>query len=77
MSKAWIPDEKGHCVDTIKSDYAYGSLNFVSDLILFVLPLPMVWRLKMSGRDKVGISIIFMIGSLYVFFLFHKPPMLL
>lgn len=73
VSKAWIPKEKGHCVDTIKSDYAYGSLNFVSDLILFVLPLPMVWRLKMSGKDKAGISIIFMIGSLYVFSPFPDP----
>ena len=54
----------GHCIDQIKSDYAYGSLNFITDLILFVLPLPMIWKLQLDIREKIGISLIFMVGSL-------------
>ena len=54
----------GHCIDYIKADYAYGSLNVITDLILFVLPIPMIWRLQLNLREKIGISLIFMVGSL-------------
>ena len=64
IAKYWIPDLLGHCIQTLKADYGYGSLNFITDLLIFILPLPMVWRLQLSSRDKVGISVIFMIGSM-------------
>lgn len=66
VAKYWKPDIPGHCILTIKADYGYGSLNFITDLLIFILPLPMVWRLQLSRRDKFGLSIIFMIGSVSV-----------
>ena len=69
VAKSWTPDLPGHCISTRKADYGYVSLNIISDLLIFVLPLPMVWRLQLSPRDKLGVSVIFVIGSLYV-----QPP---
>ena len=66
IAKYWKPKIPGHCILTIKADYGYGSLNFITDLLIFILPLPMVWRLQMSRKDKFGVSVIFMIGSVSV-----------
>ena len=66
IAKYWIPDLPGHCILTLKADYGYGSLNFITDLLIFVLPLPMVWRLQLSSRDKLGVLVTFIIGSMYV-----------
>ena len=66
IAKNWIPDLPGHCILTPKADYGYGSLNFITDLLIFVLPLPIVWRLQLSSRDKLGVSVILIIGSMYV-----------
>ncbi len=62
--KNWRLDMPGHCIDGIKSDYAYGTLHCLSDLIIFVLPIPMIWMTKLKLREKIGIMIIFMFGSL-------------
>lgn len=61
--KYWNPAFTGHCINEIQADYAYGSMNFISDLIMFILPLPMIWRLQLSRRQKVGVSVILMAGS--------------
>ena len=66
VSKYWRPQEPGHCIDLVKADYAYGSMNVASDALLFLLPLPMVWQLKLSRREKVGLFLIFMSGIAYV-----------
>ena len=65
IAKNWRSDLPGHCI-LVKADYGYGSLNFITDLLIFVLPLPMVWRMQLSSKDKLGVSVIFMIGSMYV-----------
>ena len=64
-SKYWLPDTPGHCIDYTKAGLAYGAMNVVSDLIIFILPLPIVWRLKLTRREKAGVSIIFMSGAMY------------
>ena len=62
ISKYWKSDEPGHCLDLVKADYAYGSMNVVSDVLLFLLPLPMVWQLKLTRKDKWGVALVFMGG---------------
>lgn len=62
--KTWNKELPGHCINGVKSDYAYGSLNWISDLVLFILPIPMIWRTQLKTKEKIGIMIIFMFGSL-------------
>ena len=66
IAKSWKPQVPGHCIVTLKADYGYASLNFITDLLIFILPLPMVWRLQLSPVDKLGVLVIFMIGSMSV-----------
>lgn len=64
FAKEYNKELTGHCIDYIKADYAYGSLNWITDLILFVLPIPMIWRLQLNVKEKVGMTLLFMVGSL-------------
>ena len=66
INKYWKPDEPGHCIVLNKADYAYGSMNVASDVLLFLLPLPMVWQLQLTRKEKFGLVLIFMSGVLYV-----------
>ncbi|MCJ1458275.1 hypothetical protein MMC28_008646 [Mycoblastus sanguinarius] len=62
IAKYWKPDEPGHCINLVKADHTYGSMNVVSDFLMFLLPLPMVWQLQLSGREKLGLFLVFMSG---------------
>ena len=62
--KYWKPTTPGHCIFLIKAVYAYGSMNFISDLFIFALPLPMVWRLQLSRKAKLGVTLVFMGGAM-------------
>ncbi len=62
VSKYWKHDQPGHCINLVKADHAYGSMNVVSDVLLFLLPLPMIWQLRLTLREKLGLVLIFMSG---------------
>ena len=64
IAKYWKSEIPGHCTHTQKFPLIYGSLNFVTDLLLFVLPLLMVWQIQLSLREAVEVSVIFILGSL-------------
>ncbi|CAD6570296.1 MAG: hypothetical protein ASARMPRED_003641 [Alectoria sarmentosa] len=64
IDKYWNPKTSGHCVVLTKAVYAYGSMNCISDLFIFVLPLPMVWRMQLSRKDKIGVTLVFMSGAI-------------
>ncbi|KAI4282372.1 MAG: hypothetical protein L6R35_005428, partial [Caloplaca aegaea] len=63
-SKYWEPGTPGHCIDYTTAGLAYGSMNIVSDLLILILPIPLVWQLELSRREKVSISVIFMSGTI-------------
>ena len=44
--------------------YVRGPFNVISDLYLLFLPLPAVWELHLPLRRRLGISAIFLTGSL-------------
>ncbi|KAL9121005.1 MAG: hypothetical protein Q9187_002439 [Circinaria calcarea] len=62
ISKNWTPGSPGHCIDLKKSAKVYASMNVISDFFIFVLPLPSVWRLKLTRKEKIGVSLVFMSG---------------
>lgn len=71
--KIWNPwYEGGRCtVDVLPQNIATGGLNFISDTIILAIPQWMIWRLNMSQKQKLGISLLFLIGIGYVASLLH------
>ncbi|KAK4173661.1 hypothetical protein QBC36DRAFT_348572 [Triangularia setosa] len=54
-----------HCspgLHTVNFDFMFKCIDIV-DLVIFVLPLRFVIKLKLSRRKKVGVSLVFLIGS--------------
>lgn len=65
-SKAWNPVEPGFCTD-IEAHFIWGTFpNFVTDFVMLLLPLPVVYRLHAPLRVKIGIFATFCVGSMYV-----------
>ena len=66
LSKVWNPHESGVCENPTESLIAFSTCNMATDLIIISLPLPMIWGLQMATRRKIGLTIIFALGFLYV-----------
>ena len=66
LSKVWNPLEPGVCENPRASLIALSSFNMVTDLIIIVLPMPMIWGLQMPTWRKLELTIIFALGFLYV-----------
>jgi hypothetical protein len=45
--------------------YAHGAISTWSDWTLGVLPIFLVWNLKMNPRTKVSVALILSLGALY------------
>jgi hypothetical protein len=48
------------------SDYtkASGFINLVSDMIILLLPQRVIWKLHVSWKQRIGMSLLFVIGIL-------------
>ncbi|KAF4454022.1 hypothetical protein F53441_3406 [Fusarium austroafricanum] len=54
---------EGTCVDRPAVYICTAGLGIFSDLILLVMPLPMIRRLQVPRRQKAGLVVLFVIGS--------------
>lgn len=64
--KLWYPDLPGGCMNLPKFYYGLQIPNIVTDAIILVMPMQVVWGLPISRAQKVGLSGIFVVGLLYV-----------
>lgn len=53
-----------HCVDLPAAYLSVSVTNLILDVIVFCLPLPMVWRLHLQNAKKLALTAIFAIGLL-------------
>ncbi|TRX89573.1 hypothetical protein FHL15_009482 [Xylaria flabelliformis] len=63
FARIWDKTLPGNCsTDNNAYDVATASFNFVSDVLIFLLPQRMIWRLHLKTKKKIGIAFIFAIG---------------
>ena len=60
------PDVRRYCTNSNTYYLASSAFNVVLDFWILILPLSIVWTLQLSGRRKVGLSAVFLLGGLYV-----------
>jgi hypothetical protein len=60
----WDGEGHGHCVNVNLGSWVHAAMNIVFDLIVLVLPLPMLWQLQLdySWRKKARIFLMFSVG---------------
>ena len=64
LDKTWNISIEGTCIDDVSLDFAIGGLSVLTDTLIFILPLPMVWRLHVSMSHKIALVAVFATGSL-------------
>jgi hypothetical protein len=57
-------------VATYCSSYKYIQLghatsDVATDLVVLTIPMPIIWRLHMTRRQKLGLLVVFMLGYMY------------
>jgi hypothetical protein len=40
--------------------------NFITDIWMMILPVPIIWNLGAPKRVKIGLLLTFLVGSMYV-----------
>ena len=55
----------GRCFPDINAWYLWVSFpNIVTDVFMLILPLPVIWKLQMSRKNKLGLTMVFCTGSM-------------
>ncbi|KAI5272529.1 hypothetical protein E4T47_04206 [Aureobasidium subglaciale] len=64
MESAWsLTTSPDYCISTEKFYTANAALNVVSDIMILILPVPIVWGLNTDIRKKVILTGLFSMGS--------------
>lgn len=56
----------GKCLDEKALDSSSAAINLISDLTILILAQKVIWRLHISVKKKLGVSVVFAVGLLYV-----------
>ena len=64
VAKFWDSSIEGRCLDSLSIWYVMASFNLISDVLLFVLPLPAIRSLQLPRRQKWTLTIVFGLGIL-------------
>ncbi|MCJ1382928.1 hypothetical protein MMC17_006041 [Xylographa soralifera] len=56
-------DTSGSCIDEYSFLAANSALNIASDIMILMLPMPIVWHLHIQNSQKLAISSIFLLGG--------------
>lgn len=64
FAKNWYTLLPGSCGSIRASVLSLSIINMTVDLIIVALPMPMIWRLQMAKKRKIGLTITFALGLL-------------
>ena len=60
----WNPLLEHTCGSTKAAYLAAHIINLITDISVAVLPAPVLWNLKMKASRKLGLSVLFGIGTM-------------
>jgi len=67
IRKAWNPILAGSCIDISKLYLGNAIPNIITDVIIIIVPIPMIWDLKITRSQRIALCGVFLMGSLYVY----------
>lgn len=62
--KVYMPREL--CFNLVPVQLTSGAVQLASDVVMLLLPQRTIWELKLSWQKRLGVSVIFGLGILYV-----------
>ena len=74
VAAAWDFELEGaKCIDLVTFFYVASAINGITDVVLCVAPLPLVYRLQTSVKEKALVSFLFGAGVLVSFYFYSQP----
>ena len=67
-----LSDPSSHCLDFNKLFVGYAVTDVLLDVIILCLPIYMIRKLHLPKRQKLTLSAIFLLGSLWVLIMWYK-----
>ncbi|KAJ5902514.1 hypothetical protein N7495_003042 [Penicillium taxi] len=64
VTKFWDASVKGSCLDLVAFSYFTNITNLLTDIWVFLLPMPIIFGLHITQRRKLELAAIFAIGLL-------------
>lgn len=74
ISKFWNSSVEGTCFNLVAFSYFTNIANLVTDIWIFLLPLPVILRLQITKNKKIGLSLLFSVGLAYVLNHYFRVP---
>ncbi|KAI1634289.1 hypothetical protein F4809DRAFT_534434 [Biscogniauxia mediterranea] len=71
---------EGTCIDQKLLYTPAAIVNLITNFVVLLLPQKVIWDLQLSPRNKIGVSVVFAVGILYVHlntYLRGDPPLFL
>lgn len=66
VSGFWKTEIDAACIPTLPLWYINAAGNIITDIIIFALPIPVVWKLKMPRTERLSLIGVFCLGFLSV-----------
>ncbi len=55
------------CINLVPFNYTFSATTIVLDVLIIIMPWPIIWNLHMPLRQKVGVTGIFLLAGVYVY----------
>ena len=63
--RIWNRDIPGKCLSIPSLFNASGLFNWITDILMLLIPVKALWKLQMNARTKAGIATVFTLGFWY------------
>jgi hypothetical protein len=60
-----VPSMAKTCIDTLPIWYFSSGMSMATDILIFCIPIPSVWKLQLPLRQRIMVLLIFCLGFLY------------
>ncbi|OBT65555.1 hypothetical protein VE03_05031 [Pseudogymnoascus sp. 23342-1-I1] len=67
IQKSWKPLTPGYCIPNANSVYGLGAVSIFYDIVILLLPIPLIIKLHINKRKKIGLAGIFTLGIFTTF----------
>lgn len=55
----WDQEQQGRCNNINAQSWASAAFNIILDLIVVILPMPMLWKMNLNPRKKFLVMLMF------------------
>lgn len=63
--RIWRRYLPGTCINIDAFNLFITAFHLAFDLLMLLLPQSAIWKLSLTTRQKIGVSVVFSVGSLY------------